>query len=178
MKKYLPVAALLLCFVISNSAAAQVNAALSGTVSDASGALIPGVEVTAKNINTGISDMRLTNESGAVVERLSYDAWGKRRFPDGSDDPTGSITSQTVWGFTGQEQLTGVGLVHLNGRVYDPLVGRMMSADEGAGWDCTAGEDRTRKGYCAGYRARRQRRAPVGGSIRRVWRRFWGVFRA
>jgi RHS repeat-associated protein len=71
----------------------------------------------------------ITNESGAVVERLSYDAWGKRRFPDGSDDPTGSITSQTVWGFTGQEQLTGVGLVHLNGRVYDPLIGRMMSAD-------------------------------------------------
>lgn len=71
----------------------------------------------------------ITNESGVVVERLSYDAWGKRRFPDGSDDPTGSITSQTVWGFTGQEQLTGVGLVHLNGRVYDPLIGRMMSAD-------------------------------------------------
>jgi hypothetical protein len=23
----------------------------------------------------------ITNESGAVVERLSYDAWGKRRFP-------------------------------------------------------------------------------------------------
>jgi RHS repeat-associated protein len=71
----------------------------------------------------------ITNESGVVVERLSYDAWGKRRFPDGTDDPTGSIASQTVWGFTGQEQLTGVGLVHLNGRVYDPLIGRMMSAD-------------------------------------------------
>ena len=71
----------------------------------------------------------MTDENGAVVERLSYDAWGKRRFPDGTDDPTGSITNQTAWGFTGQEQLTGVGLVHLNGRVYDPLIGRMMSAD-------------------------------------------------
>jgi hypothetical protein len=25
-----------------------------------------------------------------VVERLSFDAWGKRRNPDGSDDVTGS----------------------------------------------------------------------------------------
>src|SRR5438876_4870290 len=50
-----------------NSAFAQVNAVLSGTVSDASGALIPGVEVTAKNINTGITDTRLTNESGNFV---------------------------------------------------------------------------------------------------------------
>jgi RHS repeat-associated protein len=71
----------------------------------------------------------VTNESGAVVERDSYDAWGKRRFPNGADDPSGSLTSQTTRGFTGQEELTDVGLVHLNGRVYDPLVGRMMSAD-------------------------------------------------
>ena len=71
----------------------------------------------------------ITNETGAVVERDSYDAWGKRRFATGADDPTGSITSQTIRGFTGQEELADVGLVHLNGRVYDPLVGRMMSAD-------------------------------------------------
>jgi RHS repeat-associated protein len=71
----------------------------------------------------------ITDENAAVVERLSYDAWGKRRFPDGTDDPTGSITSQTSRGFTGQEMLADIGLVHLNGRVYDPLVGRMMSVD-------------------------------------------------
>jgi RHS repeat-associated protein len=71
----------------------------------------------------------IINESGAVVERDSYDAWGKRRFPNGADDPAGSIESQTTRGFTGQEELADVGLVHLNGRVYDPLVGRMMSAD-------------------------------------------------
>jgi RHS repeat-associated protein len=71
----------------------------------------------------------ITDESGTVVERDGYDAWGKRRFPTGQDDPSGSITSQTTRGFTGQEELDDVGLVHLNGRVYDPLVGRMMSAD-------------------------------------------------
>ncbi|MBH5403073.1 hypothetical protein HZZ13_35545, partial [Bradyrhizobium sp. CNPSo 4010] len=71
----------------------------------------------------------ITNEAGAVVERLSYDAWGKRRNPDGTDDTTGSITSQSSRGFTGEEQLSVSGLVHLNGRVYDPIVARMTSAD-------------------------------------------------
>jgi uncharacterized protein RhaS with RHS repeats len=37
----------------------------------------------------------ITNEAGAVVERSSHDAWGKRRNPDGTDDLTGTLTSQT-----------------------------------------------------------------------------------
>jgi RHS repeat-associated protein len=71
----------------------------------------------------------LTDQTGAVVERDAYDPWGKRRFTNGNDDLTGSITSQTIQGFTGQEMLASVGLVHLNGRVYDPTIGRMTSAD-------------------------------------------------
>src|SRR5215470_6814803 len=46
---------------------AQVNAGLSGTVSDASNALIPGVEITAKNIRTGITTTTVTNETGNFV---------------------------------------------------------------------------------------------------------------
>jgi len=65
-----------------------------------------------------------------VVERLSYDPWGKRRFANGIDDPNNTITSAvTDRGFTGQEHLDEVGLIHLNGRVYDPLLGRFVSAD-------------------------------------------------
>jgi RHS repeat-associated protein len=71
----------------------------------------------------------ITDETGNVLERLSYDAWGKRRYPNGADDPAGAITSQTTRGFTEQEELGIGGLVHLNGRIYDPLMGRMMSAD-------------------------------------------------
>jgi RHS repeat-associated protein len=71
----------------------------------------------------------ITNEAAVVVERLSYDAWGKRRYPNGADDPTGSITSQTSRGFTGHEELDSVALVHMNGRLYDALMGRMISAD-------------------------------------------------
>jgi hypothetical protein len=50
----------------------------------------------------------ITDETGAVVERLSYDAWGKHRAPSGADDPTGSITSQTAKGFTGHEMIDEV----------------------------------------------------------------------
>jgi RHS repeat-associated protein len=71
----------------------------------------------------------ITDANGNVLERLSYDAWGKRRFPNGADDPADSITSQTTRGFTNQEELSVSGLVHLNGRIYDPLFGRMLSAD-------------------------------------------------
>jgi len=71
----------------------------------------------------------ISDENGLVVERLSYDAWGKRRNPNGTDDSTGSITSQSTRGFTGEEQLSVGGLVHLNGRVYDPLLARFTSAD-------------------------------------------------
>src|SRR5262245_31751266 len=66
MKKFLIAATLLVLFA-SSFIFGQVNGALTGTVSDATGALIPGVEVTAKNVNTGISDTRLTNETGNFV---------------------------------------------------------------------------------------------------------------
>jgi RHS repeat-associated protein len=76
-----------------------------------------------------LGSISVITTASALVERNSYDAWGKRRFPDGTDDPAGSIISATTRGFTGEEELSGFGLVHLNGRVYDPKVGRMMSAD-------------------------------------------------
>src|SRR5437867_12403432 len=67
MKKCFVSATLVLSLLASRQAFAQVNAVLTGTVSDASGALIPGVEVTAKNINTGIASNRITNDTGNFV---------------------------------------------------------------------------------------------------------------
>jgi hypothetical protein len=36
----------------------------------------------------------ITDETANAVERDGY-AWGKRRFPNGADDPTGSLTSHS-----------------------------------------------------------------------------------
>jgi len=71
----------------------------------------------------------ITNEAGGVAERLSYDAWGKRRNTDGTDDVANVLTSQTTRGFTGHEMIDEVDLVNMNGRVYDPVLGRFISAD-------------------------------------------------
>ncbi|MEL6980730.1 MAG: RHS repeat-associated core domain-containing protein [Pseudomonadota bacterium] len=43
-------------------------------------------------------------------------------------DPVSAIPS-TTRGFTGHEMIDSVGLVHMNGRVYDPTLGRFLSAD-------------------------------------------------
>src|SRR5215510_7141230 len=59
------VVVVLLCAVVCNVAFSQSqNARLGGTVSDSSGALIPGVEVTSTNDGTGITTTVVTNEAG------------------------------------------------------------------------------------------------------------------
>lgn len=76
----------------------------------------------------------ITNESGGVVQRLSYDAFGKRRNATawagapGAADWT-NIAAITHRGFTFHEELDNLDLVHMNGRVYDPNIGRFISAD-------------------------------------------------
>lgn len=71
----------------------------------------------------------IMDELGGVKERLAYDAWGKRRYPDGSDDPTWSITSESSRGFTGHEHMDEVGIINMNARLYDPQIGRFVSPD-------------------------------------------------
>jgi RHS repeat-associated protein len=68
----------------------------------------------------------VTNETGGVVQRLSYDAFGRRRNSNGTD---GAITTAFDRGYTGHEMLDNVGLVHMNGRVYNPITGQFVSAD-------------------------------------------------
>src|SRR5690349_3353564 len=54
-----------LLFAVSIPAYSQASfARVSGAVQDATGALIPGVTVTATNVNTGVVATELTNESG------------------------------------------------------------------------------------------------------------------
>lgn len=72
----------------------------------------------------------ITNEAGGVTERLAYEAYGKRRYPAGTDDPTNGLFGQvTDRGFTSHEHLDEIALIHMNGRVYDPVLGRFVTAD-------------------------------------------------
>jgi RHS repeat-associated protein len=74
------------------------------------------------------------------VLRYAYDPWGKRRSPNGVPDSgntlvadyhDGSIdaTNGTDRGFTGHEHLDDMGLIHMNARIYDPMIARFMQAD-------------------------------------------------
>ncbi|MDT7516989.1 RHS repeat-associated core domain-containing protein, partial [Rhodoferax mekongensis] len=75
----------------------------------------------------------ITDATGAVTERLAYDPWGKRRFinttPGLTDRLDAIVGVKTDRGYTEHEHLDEVGVIHMNGRIYDPLMGRFMSAD-------------------------------------------------
>ncbi len=63
--------------------------------------------------------------------RMSYDAWGRTRNADASDDNTCSLpsTSPTTRGYTSQEEMPQVCLINYNARIYDPTLGRFLSPD-------------------------------------------------
>lgn len=62
-----------------------------------------------------------------------YDAFGKRRnlWTVAEELAADKLTLNrlTTTGFTGHEMLDEVGLIHMQGRVYDPHLGRFLSAD-------------------------------------------------
>src|SRR2546428_443837 len=64
MKRFV-VAVAVLCLALSTNAFSQSSSAsLSGTVSDAAKAFIPGVNITATNTGTGVVSTALSNETG------------------------------------------------------------------------------------------------------------------
>jgi RHS repeat-associated protein len=64
------------------------------------------------------------------VSEYSYDAWGRRRNPvNWNYDLTGQPNLLAGRGFTGHETMTEFGLINMNGRLYDPAVGRFLSPD-------------------------------------------------
>jgi RHS repeat-associated protein len=75
----------------------------------------------------------VSSSSGSLVLRESFDAYGARRGANWSGVPTSSELSTmrdaTRRGFTDHEHLDSTGLIHMNGRVYDPQLGRFLSAD-------------------------------------------------
>jgi RHS repeat-associated protein len=72
----------------------------------------------------------VTDEIGQKVNEYSYDAWGNRCDPATWQSATSTLPEQLCdRGYTGHEHLTEFGLVNMNGRVYDPVLGCMLSPD-------------------------------------------------
>jgi RHS repeat-associated protein len=75
-----------------------------------------------------------TSETGALLAKTSYHPMGARRSGDWlSPNPTSAEWQQiqlaTPRGYTEHEHLDNLGLIHMNGRVYDPVLGRFLSPD-------------------------------------------------
>ena len=70
----------------------------------------------------------VTDAQGNVLEQLSYNAWGQRRNADWTAG-TPTRTTGVNRGYTDHEMLDGIGLVHMNGRVYDPVLARFLGSD-------------------------------------------------
>ncbi|MBC6428954.1 MAG: RHS repeat-associated core domain-containing protein, partial [Cellvibrionales bacterium] len=76
----------------------------------------------------------ITNTQAQIVQAFSFDAFGKRRHPQdwqklGSKKRQAYQSPLTTRGYTGHEMLDTVGLIHMNGRIYAPQLGRFLQAD-------------------------------------------------
>jgi len=65
------------------------------------------------------------DKMGNVEQVLGFDPWGMR-LNVGDQSAVNSVTDR---GYTGHEMDDETGLINMNARVYDPLIGRFMSAD-------------------------------------------------
>lgn len=129
--------------------------------------------------------------SGSNTLAMSFDAWGKRRNINWAADAADQRYADGHWverGYTGHEHLDNVRLIHMNGRLYDPLLGRMVSPDPFIG-GMTSPQSLNAYSYVAndptsyfdpsGYLLSKLRKAlkravrHVGSTSRRVARR-WG----
>ncbi|WP_426483550.1 RHS repeat-associated core domain-containing protein [Flavobacterium sp. 2] len=71
----------------------------------------------------------IADQAGTVVEKRVFDAWGNiAKVQDGAGN---ILTGLTVLdrGYTGHEHLQSVGLINMNGRIYDPKLHRFLQPD-------------------------------------------------
>ncbi|HEY7772734.1 MAG TPA: RHS repeat-associated core domain-containing protein [Marinagarivorans sp.] len=71
----------------------------------------------------------VTDQNGNQKARMAFDAFGNRLQNHFASAQSIGGDSQSYKGYTGHDQLDELGLIHMGGRVYDPGVGRFLSAD-------------------------------------------------
>ncbi|WP_377893759.1 toxin TcdB middle/N-terminal domain-containing protein [Alteromonas sp. R78001] len=72
----------------------------------------------------------VTNVNGTVVQQAFFDPFGKRtQIHQASVFANSSYMQPTDRGYTGHNMMDGLGIIHMNGRIYDPTLGRFLQAD-------------------------------------------------
>ncbi|MGL6128791.1 RHS repeat domain-containing protein, partial [Chryseobacterium artocarpi] len=83
------------------------------------------------------SILAISDESGNRLEQRHFDAWGNLTHLQCGNTPVimdKNVIDNTLLlvdrGYTGHEHFAEVGIIHMNGRLYDPLLRRFLNADE------------------------------------------------
>jgi RHS repeat-associated protein len=76
------------------------------------------------------SILTVTKDNGDVIAEQNFDAWGRKRNVNTWEyDNVDAVPTWLYRGFTGHEHLPEFGLINMNARLYDPVLGRMLSPD-------------------------------------------------
>jgi RHS repeat-associated protein len=83
------------------------------------------------------SILAISDDTGNKLEQRHFDAWGNfthLQMGNGAIITDKNIIDNTSLlierGYTGHEHFAEVGIIHMNGRLYDPLLRRFLNADE------------------------------------------------
>lgn len=76
------------------------------------------------------SPVMLTNTTGQIVEQYSFDAWGRRRNPTDWSYTGFAMPQYLNRGYTFHEHIDEFGLINMNARLYDPVLGRFLQPDD------------------------------------------------
>lgn len=83
------------------------------------------------------SILAISDQAGNRLEQRHYDAWGNLTHLKIGNAPIltdkAAINGASLLinrGYTGHEHFMNVGIIHMNGRLYDPLLRRFLNADE------------------------------------------------
>ena len=69
------------------------------------------------------------NSNGTLYKRFAYDPWGRRRAGDNWTNYQTTTETLITRGYCGHEHLDDFGTINMNGRIYDPRLGRFLSPD-------------------------------------------------
>jgi RHS repeat-associated protein len=87
-----------------------------------SGAFTVTKLILKDNLSSMVAEFTVTSASAGALVVHGFGPWGNAR-------NAASPLADGQRGFTGHEHLAELGLIHMNGRIYDPALGRFLQAD-------------------------------------------------
>ena len=75
------------------------------------------------------STTSITNASGSLVQQFIYDPWGKQYNVHSNSIFSAYSSPGISRGYTDHKMINDMDIIHMNGRTYDPTLGRFLQAD-------------------------------------------------